>query len=125
RVADKFALLRSMHHESNGHVNSTHTLLSAYPGEVVEKPPFRPTHPDVWSVANKFLGAKTPGVPPWIALPRFRYNGSAYLGTGLDPLVINSDQSKPTYRPPRLAIDEALRPRFLARQNLVKQFDAM
>src|SRR5207344_2386044 len=32
RLADKFALLRSVHHDSPGHVNSTHTLLSAYPG---------------------------------------------------------------------------------------------
>src|SRR5438105_995105 len=28
RLADKFALLRSMHHNSDGHVSSTHTLLT-------------------------------------------------------------------------------------------------
>src|SRR5947208_10114750 len=44
RLADKFALLRSMHHNSDGHVNSTHTLLTGYPGEVVETAPFRPRH---------------------------------------------------------------------------------
>src|SRR6266850_2544873 len=48
RLADKYALIRSLHHDSTGHVNSTHTLLTAYPGEVVETPPFRPRHPDVW-----------------------------------------------------------------------------
>src|SRR6266568_2721183 len=31
RLGDKFALIRSLHHNSPGHVNSTHTMLSGYP----------------------------------------------------------------------------------------------
>src|SRR5262249_41773281 len=31
-LADKLALVRSLSHESPGHVSSTHTLLSGYPG---------------------------------------------------------------------------------------------
>jgi hypothetical protein len=125
RLADKFALLRSLHHESTGHVNSTHTLLSAYPGEVVETPPFQPRHPDVWAVANKMLGAKTPGVPAYVALPRTRYTGAAYLGSGLDPLVVKNDPSQPDYRPPQLTVARALQPRFRDRLDLLGQFDAM
>src|SRR5262249_6472068 len=83
RVRDRFALLRSLHHDSPGHVNSTHTMLTGYPGEVVETPPFRPKHPDVWSVASKMLGPKVPEVPAHVALPRIRYHGAAYLGSGL------------------------------------------
>jgi hypothetical protein len=125
RLADKFALLRSLHHDSTGHVNSTHTLLTAYPGEVVEAPPFRPRHPDVWAVATGMLGAKTPGAPPYVALPRTRYHGAAYLGSGLEPLVVGSDPSRPGYRPPQLTIEEALRPRFRDRLDLLRQFDSM
>ena len=40
-LGDRFAILRSLHHDSPGHVNSTHTMLTAYPGETVETPPFR------------------------------------------------------------------------------------
>ena len=36
KIAHRFALVRSLSHGSNGHVNSTHTLLTGYPGEVVE-----------------------------------------------------------------------------------------
>src|SRR4051794_14615416 len=36
RLAHRFALVRSLHHDSPGHVNSTHTLMTGYPGEVVE-----------------------------------------------------------------------------------------
>lgn len=125
RVADKFALLRSMHHDSGGHVNSTHTLLTGYPGEVVESPPFRPRHPDVWAVANKLLGAKTPGVPAYVALPHPRYNGAAYLGSGFDPMVIAGDPNGADFRPPRLDIDDALRPRFRDRLGLLHQFDSL
>jgi hypothetical protein len=91
RLADKFALLRSMHHDSTGHVNSTHTLLTGYPGEVVETTPFRPRHPDLWAVANRMLGPKTPGVPAYVAMPRTRYHGAAYLGAALDPLIVGND----------------------------------
>jgi hypothetical protein len=125
RLADRFALLRSLHHGSEGHVNSTHTLLSAYPGEAVEAPPFRPKHPDVWAVASRFLGSKTTGVPPFVALPRVRYNGSAYLGSGLDPLVVTSDPNRADFRPPPLSVEEALRPRFRDRMSLLRQFDSL
>jgi Protein of unknown function (DUF1501) len=125
RCADKFAIIRSMHHDSPGHVNSTHTMLTGYPGEVVESPPFRPRHPDVWAVATRFLGPRVPGVPPFVVLPRFRYNGSAYLGAGLDPLTVTADPNSPTYEPPRLTLDAALRPRFNARMDLLGQFDRM
>jgi hypothetical protein len=125
RLAGKFALLRSLHLTSDGHVNSTHTLLSAYPGEVVESPPFRPRHPDVWAVANKLLGAKSPGAPAFVALPRVRYNGAAYLGSGLDPLTVTGDPNSSRFRPPQLSLDDALRPRFHGRLNLLRQFDSL
>jgi hypothetical protein len=125
RLADKFALLRSMHHDSTGHVNSTHTLLTGYPGEPVETTPFRPRHPDVWAVANKLLGARNAGVPPYVAMPRTRYHGAAYLGAALDPLVIGGDPNSSEFRPPQLTIDEMLRPRFRERLDLLQQFDAM
>lgn len=125
RLADKFALLRSVHHDSPGHVNSTHTLLSAYPGELVETPPYRPRHPDVWSVATRLLGPRTAGMLPYIAMPRTRYHGSAYLGSGLDPLIVSADPGNPGYRPPQLTVDAALRPQFHDRMNLLQQLDTV
>ncbi len=125
RLADRFALLRSLHHDSTGHVNSTHTVLTGYPGEVVETPPFRPNHPDVWAVATKLLGPNAPGAPAYVALPRTRYHGAAYLGAGLDPLVVTADPNAAEFRPPQLSVEESLRPRFRDRMDLLHQFDAM
>jgi hypothetical protein len=125
RLADRFALIRSMHHDSTGHVNSTHTMLSAYPGELVETTPFRPKHPDVWAVANKMLGPRRAGVPAYVSLPRTRYHGAAYLGSGLDPLVVSGNPNDGGFRAPQLTIEGALQPRFRARLDLLQQFDAM
>ncbi|MFN8708652.1 MAG: DUF1501 domain-containing protein [Planctomyces sp.] len=55
-LADHFSLIRSLSHESPGHVNSTHTLVTGYPGELNEQPPNRPTHPNALSVITRILG---------------------------------------------------------------------
>ena len=95
-LADKFALIRSLHHDSPGHVSATHTLLTGYPGEVNEKPPYRPKYPDIWAVMNHELGARDPGMPPQVCMPRNRYQGSAYLGTQYDPLIVGGDPNSGT-----------------------------
>jgi hypothetical protein len=125
RLADKFALIRSLHHDSPGHVNSTHTLWTGYPGELVESPPFKPKYPDVWAVANKLLGERVPGIPPFVALPRLRYYGAAYLGSGLDPLLITADPNAAEFQVPNLSLDTDKRPRFRERLSLLQNFDRL
>src|SRR5690242_20830663 len=34
KVADRLCLVRSLHHDSPGHVSSTHTMMTGYPGDV-------------------------------------------------------------------------------------------
>ena len=125
RLGDKFALIRSLHHDSPGHVNSTHTLLTGYPGELIETPPFHPRHPDVWAVATHLLGPRRRGLPPYVALPRIRYNGAAYLGSGLEPLIVRGDPNQAGFEAPQLAVAAAERPRFRERLDLLQQFDRM
>ncbi len=124
RLADRFALIRSLHHDSPGHVNSTHTMLTGYPGELVETPPFRPRHPDLYAVTGKLLGPRQRGLPPFVALPRERYGGSAYLGSGLEPLIVSADPNHPDFRPPPLVIEPAQRPRLHDRLGLLHRLDA-
>ena len=79
-LGDKFALIRALHHNSPGHVNSTHTVLTGYPGALVEGSGFKPDYPFIWSVAGKMLGERATGLPPYVTLPYMRYQGAAYLG---------------------------------------------
>ncbi len=123
--ADKFALIRSCHHDSPSHVNSTHTMLTGYPGELAEAPPFRPKYPDVWAVTNQFLGERAAGMPPHIVLPTVRYNGSAYLGQHLEPLVVPGDPNEPSFAMPNLTAAPTVRPRIDTRLGLLKEFDRL
>lgn len=122
-LADKFAILRSLHHDSPGHVNSTHTLMTGYPGELVETPPYHPKYPDVTSVVQKMLGARNPRVPAHVALPSVRYGGSAYLGSDLRPFSIPGDPSSPKFKPPGVAALTVDRPAFSERMDLLQRFD--
>jgi len=124
-LADKFAIVRSCGHGSNGHVNSTHTMLTGYPGEAVETPPFQPKYPDFWAVAHKRLEADWRRMPFHVALPSTRYDGAAYLGAGLEPMKVSADPNAADFRMPSLAMAEALRPRFNERLELLKQFDRL
>jgi Protein of unknown function (DUF1501) len=123
--ADKFALIRSCHHDSPSHVNSTHTMLTSYPGELAEAPPFRPKYPDVWAVTNHVLGERTAGTPPHIVLPTMRYHGSAYLGRHLEPLVVAGDPNEPSFAMPNLTAAPGVWPRIDARLGLLKEFDRL
>lgn len=124
-LADKFTIIRSCQHNSPGHVNSTHTMLTGYPGEAVETPPYRPKYPDVFSVANRVLAERADGVPPYFGMPAMRYHGAAYLGGSLDPLVVGGDPNEPKFAMPNLTAGEALRPRLGERLSLLEDFDRL
>ncbi len=123
RMADKFTLIRSLHHDSPGHVNSTHTLLCGYPGEAVETPPYRPKYPDFWAVSARLLGGEAAGAPFHVALPNLRYNGAAHLGGGLEPLAVAGDPSADGFRGPGLSVPAEQRERFGERLGLLARFD--
>lgn len=123
KQAHRFSLIRSLHHDSPGHVNSTHTVLTGYPGKEVETAPYHPEYPDVWSVTNKFVGDWSRGVPPYLTLGRTRYNGGAYLGGSLDPLVVAGDPNEEAFKAPDLAMDPAFRARFQRRATLLERFE--
>lgn len=121
---DKLAIIRSLHHDSPGHVSSTHTMMTGYPGNVAEMAPFRPDYPDFWSVTSKMRGAQLPGVPVHVALPRIRYNGAAHLGTSLEPFIVTADPNAKDFRVPNLSLDDSESQRLQTRRDLASQFDS-
>jgi uncharacterized protein (DUF1501 family) len=123
RLADKFALVRSLHHDSPGHVNSEHTLMTGYPGELVEVPPYRPKYPDFRAVTYKVLGERRSGVPVHVVLPRVHGFGPAYLGASANPLTVTGDPGAGDFKLPSLSLSAASRPRFQERLDLLHQFD--
>ncbi len=122
-LGDRFSLIRSLHHDSPGHANSSHTLLTGYPGELVETPPYAPKHPDWFSVAQRVIGPPSERVAPFVAMPRVRYLGSAYLGPGFAPLVVAADPSAPEFKVPNLSVTTEQQTQIARRRGLAEQLD--
>ncbi|MGE3775616.1 MAG: DUF1501 domain-containing protein [Pirellulaceae bacterium] len=122
-LGDKLAIIRSLHHNSPGHVNSTHTMMTGYAGSTVETPPYRPEYPDLWAVASKVCGERAAGVPAHVAMPRMRYNGAAHLGSSLDPFIVTADPNAKDFRVPNLSLDEQEVARLQTRRDLAARFD--
>jgi len=121
--AERLAIIRSLHHDSPGHVNSTHTMMTGYPGELMESPPYQPKYPDFWSVVGQVRDSRVAGVPTHMTLPRLRYHGSAYLGGGHDPFVVGGDPNDDQFKVPNLGLQNLTKPRFQQRLDLLSQFD--
>ena len=125
KLADKYALIRSLHHDRTGHVNSTHSVLTGYRGEDVEMAPYRAKYPDVFSVANKMVGDWSRGLPPYVALGASRYTGAAYLGGDLDPLMVAADPNAANFAVPSLTVPASLQARLARRSSLLQRFDGL
>lgn len=123
RLADKYCLIRSCAHDSPGHVNATHSVLTGYPGEPVETPPFQPRYPDVFTVANKVLPPRRSALPQYVGLPEMRYHGGGHLGRSHGPFSIAADPNAPEFSIPSLVIDDARRARLAGRSGLLDAFD--
>ncbi|MCE9534755.1 MAG: DUF1501 domain-containing protein [Planctomycetes bacterium] len=122
RLADKYALIRSLRHDSQGHVSATHTFLSGYPGEVAETN-HKPNYPYIWSAASRVLGERATGMPPYVGMPAIRYHGAAYLGRRYDPLMVSGDPTESNFQPPSLSLALDDRSRFMERMRLLDRFD--
>ena len=125
KIADKDALIRSLSHDSPGHMNSTHTVLTGYTGEIVETPPYKPKQPDIFQAAHKLLPSRLPGLPQWVALPYLRYTGGGHFGESHGPFAVAADPSAPDFKVPDLSLDEGPRSRLLGRGRLLDNFDQM
>ncbi|WP_406693642.1 DUF1501 domain-containing protein [Singulisphaera sp. Ch08] len=119
RIADKYALIRSVAHDSPGHVNSTHTVLTGYTGELVETPPFAPKYPFIFNAAQKLLPSRLPGIPQWVALPNMRYEGGGHLGPAAGPFQVAADPGSPDFHVASLSLNAAQRTRLDRRSPLL------
>ncbi|SIO20121.1 Protein of unknown function [Singulisphaera sp. GP187] len=119
RIADKYALIRSVAHDSPGHVNSTHTVLTGYTGELLETPPFTPKYPFIFNAAQKLLPSRLPGLPQWVALPDMRYAGGGHLGPASGPFQVTADPGAANFHVPSLSLNAAQRIRLARRSQLL------
>jgi hypothetical protein len=102
RVMDKIALVRSFKHHNSDHGAADHYMLTGYFPTAGFNPGLSPNNqrPAHGAVIARCLGPRG-AVPPYVCLPKLHPScGSAYLGAGAAPFVIDADPSAPDFSVP-------------------------
>src|SRR4051794_4528485 len=115
KMADKFALVRSLHHNRAEHSGGTNRFLTGYPSVAANLNDSE--FPDVGSVVARQLAGQAGEVPLYVGNTKFYGGGPAYLGPSYAPFMPNpnplSSTGNNTYDPVPLYLTEG------ARSNLV------
>jgi len=84
-MADKFTLVRSLHHERLEHSGGTNRFLTGYPS--IAKNLSDSEFPEIGSVVAKSLAEKADDLPVLVANTKFYGGGPAYLGSAFAPYM--------------------------------------
>ena len=130
KVADKFSIVRSLHHDTGDHFTGGHWMLTGRGAGVsgannVGKFPF------FGSIATKVLGPRQVGMPPHVAVPyamsigiRPGYFGGNYLGQQDNPFETEGDPNAEKFQVQNLALSNQLTiDRLNDRRSLIGHFD--
>ena len=85
RMADKFAIVRSLHHERGEHSGGTNRFLTGYPSKAANLNDSE--FPEVGSIVAKQLEDVASDIPLFIANTKFYGGGPAYLGPAYSPYM--------------------------------------
>jgi hypothetical protein len=121
KLADRYAILRSV----------SHNLAAHAPGQMFLRTGNRPLpslqYPGYGSVVTKEYSAP-PGLPPYVALPIASTNGGAetsgYLGVAYNPFSVTDDPAKPDFNVRALSLPQGLSmERIEGRRGLLEGLD--
>ncbi len=84
-MADKFALVRSLHHNRAEHSGGTHRFLTGYPSIAANLNDAE--YPDIGSIVAKQLEGRARDVPVYVGNTKFYGGGPGYLGPAYAPFM--------------------------------------
>ena len=127
KIADKFNLLRSLHHGFSGHDGAHKRVLT---GRVPKSPTgFVNDAPSIGCIVNKVRARYRPDSLAFVSAQREGTNvdaysqGSAYLGKSHGPFLAPGDPSQEDWDVPNLTLLPELQARFQGRRRLLDRFD--
>ena len=107
RHFDKLAIVRSMSHKFNNHLNGTHEMLTGHtqPGAFFDKIASRDDYPSFASTLE-YAKPRKDGIPNGVTLPTFLMEGplvwpgqhAGFLGPKYDPWLIKSDPNRKDFK---------------------------
>jgi hypothetical protein len=87
RLAHRFALVRSLHHNRAEHSGGTHRFLTGYPSVAANLQ--NAEYPDIGSIVARELQGQAGEVPLYVGNTKFYGGGSGYLGPAYAPFMPN------------------------------------
>jgi hypothetical protein len=109
KLADKFSIVRSLHHADTDHIGSPHIMLTGRVGPTIANQ--APTAPSMGSIAARTIGPRAPGLPPYVVVPHVgggKYFGAHYVGHAYDPFDINSDPNGRNFKVQNLTLSTGM-----------------
>ncbi len=94
KQADKFAIVRSLHHNRGEHSGGTHRFLTGYPSVAANLNDAE--YPDVGSVISKELDGRGGEVPTYVSNTKSYGSGPGYLGSGCAPFMPRANPATST-----------------------------
>jgi hypothetical protein len=131
KVADKFSIIRSLHHDNGDHFTGGHFMLTSRGGVSGANNAGR--NPSIGSITSKIRGARLPGMPAYVSVPvassiglRPGYFGANYLGMSHNPFETNGDPNHPNFTVDNIQLANAMTvERLEDRRGLLAHFDRM
>jgi len=132
KVADKFSIVRSLHHDTGDHFTGGHWMLTGR-GAGVSGANSAGKYPFFGSIATKMTGPRQPGLPANIAVPyamsiglRPGYFGGHYLGVQYNPFETEGDPNSDGFKVNNVNLLNSLTiDRLENRRNLLAQMDRL
>lgn len=129
KIADKYALLRSMAHTGGGHPAGSLQVLA---GDPDPQDKLKPELPDWMSIASHLRRDSRRSIPNYVAVnpidnyDSFTIAGSTYLGPSAEPFKVVGDPSSPTFEVPNIGLKDERRLQTLnARSSLKANLDRL
>ena len=131
KIADRFSIVRSLHHDTGDHFTGGHWMLTGRGG--VSGAATAGKYPFFGAIAAKVLGPRQPGMPAGVAIPyamsiglRPGYFGGNYLGIDANPFETEGDPNADGFQVRNVNLLDSLSiDRLEHRRTLLDQFDRL
>jgi hypothetical protein len=131
RIADKFSIVRSLHHNTGDHFAGGHRMLTTK-DMGVSGANNEGKFPGIGAIVSREAGPRQRGMPAYVAVPYAAsigltpgYFGAHMLGHRYNPYVPGGDPNAANFSVPNLNLAQGLSlPRLEDRRSLVRHFDA-
>jgi hypothetical protein len=121
QMADKFSIVRSLHHNRNEHSGGTCRFLSGYSATAAN--PSDAEYPEIASVVSRELEHTVTDIPLFVANSKFYGGGPAYLGASCSPFLFRGDPNSKGFSVGNLTVADSALKDLQTRQRLLKTFD--